>query len=291
MVPRWPLPIVRSRSVLLGMLGCVLLVMVLVESLRPIPGPYLEVTFLAVGQGDAILIETPDGVSVLIDGGPDGAVLAALAAEYSWLARTIDLVVSTHPDKDHVGGLVPVLTAYEVGHILQTENAGDTEAAAAYRHAAAAEVATITNARAGQVFALGASTTMTVLAPATNPELLESNTASIVVQLTYGETDFLLTGDAPLGIEQYLVSTRGSALASEVLKLGHHGSRTSTGALFLQTVAPAFAVVSAGPQNTYGHPHTEVVERVAASGARLLSTATGKSVRLLSDGQKVWVEE
>ncbi len=252
--------------------------------------PYLEVTFLDVGQGDAILIETPDGAQALIDGGPDGTVLRELSRELPWGDRTLDLVIGTHPDKDHIGGLIDVLARYKVASILTTENTGETTAASAYQKALTAETDIVHFARAGQVYTLGASTTITVLSPARDPSMLESNTSSIVVQVSYGESDFMLTGDAPEGIEDYLSVTFGDALQSEVLKLGHHGSKTSTGELFLEAVKPQYAVVSAGKDNRYGHPSGEVVDRVTARNIPISNTATDRAVHFLTDGQRVWLK-
>jgi competence protein ComEC len=254
------------------------------------PSPYLTVTFLHVGQGDAILIETPDGVQALIDGGPDGTVLRELSRELPWGDRTLDLVIGTHPDKDHIGGLIDVLTRYTVASILTTENTGETSAASQFQKALTAETNIVHMARAGQVYTLGASTTLTILSPARNPSLLESNTASIVAKLSYGDIDFMLTGDAPESIEDYISVTYGEVLQSEVLKLGHHGSKTSTGELFLAAVKPTYAVVSAGADNSYGHPHKEVMDRVTAAGITIKSTADGKRVKFVTDGKTVWEE-
>lgn len=250
----------------------------------------LTVTFLDVGQGDAILIETPDGVQVLIDGGPDGTVLRELAASLPRFDRTLDLVIGTHPDKDHIGGLIDVLERYRATAIITTENTGETTVAATYHDALLAEAAQVTLARAGQVYQLGASTSLAVFSPAGDPSFLESNTASIVVQLRYGDIEFMLTGDAPQGIEDYLVATYGEQLESEVLKLGHHGSKTSSGAGFLASVAPQFAVVSADLNNSYGHPHADVVARVTNLGIPILSTATDGRVMFQTDGTTVWVK-
>jgi competence protein ComEC len=252
---------------------------------------YLEVTFLDVGQGDAILIETPDGVDVLIDGGPDAAVLRELSSALGPFDRTIDMVIGTHPDKDHIAGLVDVLSRYKVTHIMTTENRGETMVATSYQTALVHEGATVDYARAGQVYALGASTTLTIFSPASDPSMLESNTASIVAKLSYGDIDFMLTGDAPVGIEDYISGMYGELLRSEVLKLGHHGSRTSTSDLFLATVQPQFAVVSAGADNRYGHPHSEVVERVEAANVILQSTAQQGRIEFQSDGTTVWIKK
>lgn len=252
---------------------------------------YLEVTFLDVGQGDAILIETPDGAQAFIDGGPDGTVLRELSRELSWGDRTLDLVIGTHPDKDHIGGLIDVLARYKVASILTTENTGETTAASAYQKALTAETDIVHFARSGQVYTLGASTTITVLSPARDPSMLESNTSSIVVKVSYGESDFMLTGDAPEGIEDYLSVTYGEALQSEVLKLGHHGSKTSTGELFLEAVKPQYAVVSSGRDNRYGHPNVEVVDRVTARNIPISNTATEGAIHFQSDGARVWIRQ
>jgi competence protein ComEC len=129
-----------------------------------------------------------------------------------------------------------------------------------------------------------------IFSPAADPTALESNTSSIVARLSYGEIDFMLTGDAPSSIEEYLVKTYGERLESEVLKLGHHGSKTSTAENFLLKVSPLYAVVSAGRDNRYGHPNSEVIARVEAFGSEILSTATLGTIVFKTDGERVWVE-
>jgi competence protein ComEC len=248
----------------------------------------LMVTFFAVGQGDAIFIETPDGVEALIDGGPDSSVMQHLQETRSPFDRSLDLVIGTHQDLDHVAGLVSVLDGYEVGTLLLTEGKGASPAAAAFLEAVPEEGAAVHYARRGQVFALGASTTLTILSPSGDTTAWESNTGSIVALLRYGDTEFLLTGDAPEGIERYLVETYGTALYAEVLKLGHHGSDTSSSDVFLKTVAPQYAVVSAGIDNRYRHPHEAVLNRLSQyTDATVVSTQHG-NVTFHSDGQTVW---
>ena len=250
--------------------------------------PYLTVTFLDVGQGDAILVETPDGVQLLIDGGRDGVVLRELAATLPWFDRTIDMLIGTHPDKDHIGGLVDVLKRYQVGTIITTENTGETITAKAYHTALLSEAADVIMARTGQLYALGASTTLMVFSPANDPSMLESNTASIVTQIRYGDIAFMLTGDAPQSIESYLVTMYGPQLESEVLKLGHHGSKTSSAEDFLAAVNPQYAVVSTGVDNSYGHPATEIVARVSARNIPLVNTAEVGRITFQTDGVNVW---
>lgn len=247
----------------------------------------LSVHFFAVGQGDAIFITTPQGVQVLIDGGADNTVLRLLAERLSFFDTDLDMVVATHPDLDHVGGLVDVLARYEVTQILMTQAEGDTSAAAAFAAAARDETEQVTYVKAGDVFTVDASTTISILSPTYDPRQLESNAGSIVLLLQHGEVGFMLTGDAPQGIEDYLVSKHGNSLEAEVLKLGHHGSDTSSSDLFLEAVDPLYAVVSAGKHNRYNHPHPDVIERVYQTAAEVVSTQDG-TVSFYSDGIRLW---
>jgi competence protein ComEC len=249
---------------------------------------YLSVRFLDVGQGDAIHIQTPDGYELLIDGGPTSLVLRELADGRSFFDSTIDLVLATHPDSDHIGGLVDVLARYQVATIIQTNNINDTPAAAAYDDSVVNERAQMVQAQTGQIIQLGASTTVRILSPSGDTALWRSNAASIIVQVSYGEIDFLLTGDAPLETEEYLVGLYAQSLQSEVLKLGHHGSKTSSSGVFLDTVQPDFAVVSAELNGRYGHPHAEVIERVTQRNIQITSTAQAGTIEFLTDGVTVW---
>jgi len=251
----------------------------------------LRVHFLDVGQGDSIFIQTPDGVEVLIDGGSNGTVLRALAQQMSFFDRKIDMIVGTHPDSDHIGGLVDVLGRYEVDTILVTENISDTSTARRYFLAVDTEQAEVVYARTGQEFALGEFVKLVVLYPESAVADMESNASSIVLQLVYGETEVMLTGDAPKRIEEYLVLTNGEHLQSDVLKLGHHGSRTSTSELFLQEVNPTHAVVSAEKDGRYGHPHVEVTDLLFNYGVETYSTAEEGTVTFESDGKHVWLKK
>lgn len=248
----------------------------------------LTISFLDVGQGDAILIQTPDGFEMLVDGGRDSSVLRELSKQRSFFDKNIDVIVSTHPDLDHVAGLVDVLKRYQVGTIIMTTNEGESGAAEAFALAAPRETAQVVLADAGQIVTLGAHVTVQIFSPTGDESKLESNTASVVARIVYGNTSFMLTGDAPMEIEDYLVRTYGTQLDSDVLKLGHHGSKTSTSEVWLDTVTPQYAVVSAGIDNRYGHPHQDVMQRVFKRSIKTAHTGTDGTVIFQSDGEVVW---
>jgi competence protein ComEC len=248
----------------------------------------LVVSFLDVGQGDAILIETPSGVDLLIDGGRDRSVLREVGKRLGPFDRTIDIVLATHPDADHIGGLSEVFKRYDIDYFLSPGIDSDTTPAQALTTFVQAEKEVqVVEARRGQRIMLGNAIYADVLFPDRDVSTLETNTGSIILRLVYGETSFLLSGDAPSSVEDWLVRLDGSALQSDVLKAGHHGSRTSTSESWINTVDPDFVVISAGKDNSYGHPHQEVLERINTSGARVISTlGTGTKI-FKSDGKTV----
>lgn len=251
---------------------------------------YVRVSFLDVGQGDAILIESPSGKQMLVDGGRNTSVLRALQQEVSFFDRHLDYVVATHPDQDHIGGLIDVLARYDIDTVITTDNQADTATASTFQTAIATEEATVELAKRGQFYDLGSGVIVEVLWPEQSVMNEERNASSIVLQVRYGDIEFMLTGDAPKRIEEYLVLAYGEHLESEVLKAGHHGSRTSTSELFLDEVAPQFAVISAAADNSYGHPHVEVTDALFNAGVDMFETAKQGTVTFLSDGESVWVE-
>lgn len=247
----------------------------------------LIVSFLNVGQGDSILIQSPGGGEMLVDGGPDRSVLRELPKVLGPLDRTLDLVIETHPDKDHIAGLSDVLAQYQVAAFMGPGIPNDTSYTKSLESGVENEpgIAAI-EARRGMRIHLGGGAYADVLYPDRNVDAVETNTGSIVLRVVYGETEFLLTGDSPTNVEDWLVSLDGEGLRSDVLKAGHHGSRTSTSQKWIDAVNPDYVVISAGKGNSYGHPHEEVVQRVGESGAVMLSTMEG-TVSFRSDGKKV----
>ncbi len=256
----------------------------------------LKITFLDVGQGDAIFIESPSGVQALIDGGPSGSrVLRELSKVMPFYDKSINMIVMTHPDADHVSGLIDVLKRYKVDNILRSGITHNTPAIDALIKEIEIEKTKSLGkeifARRGQVFDLGQGDTgrveLHVLFPDRDVNDVESNTGSIVARLVYGDTSVMLTGDSPKSIERYLVNLDGKALHSDILKLGHHGSKTSTTESFLGYVNPQWAIVSAGKDNSYGHPHKSVVDTVERFGIKIKNTAESGSISFESDG-RLW---
>ena len=247
----------------------------------------LCVVFLDVGQGDAIFIQSPSGRQMLIDSGRDSGVLHQLGEVMSFSDRDVDYVVATHPDADHIGGLSVVLDRFSVGNVIRTENESDTGVWETVERKIEEEGAVVHYARRGQRYDLGSNVYVEILFPDIDASELESNTSSIVARLVYGDTAFMLTGDSPKSIEEYLVLVEGENLESDVLKVGHHGSRTSTSELFLAEVEPEYAVISAGADNSYGHPHIEVTDALFNFGVTTLSTAENGNIVFWSDGKSV----
>lgn len=244
----------------------------------------LCVVFLDVGQGDAIFIRSPSGTKLLIDAGRDQSVLRELGAVVGFFDRDLDYVLMTHPDADHIGGFPELFRRFRVANVIRTENESDTPVWQAVEAAVDAEGSQVYYARRGQRYDLGGAVTLEILFPDIDPSKLESNTASIVARLAYGHTSVMLTGDSPKQIEEYLVLVEGEHLKSDILKVGHHGSRTSTSELFLDEVDPVYAVISAGQDNAYGHPHVEVTDLLFNHGVETFNTAEVGRVVFWSDG-------
>lgn len=255
--------------------------------------PVLSVSFLNVGQGDSIFIEAPNGNQMLIDGGRDGEVLRQLGKEMRWYDKSIDVVIATHPDFDHIGGLDEVLSRFAVSYVVKSGVQTDKETEDIFDDSVNNENATTSIALRGQKIFLDTTENIyfEVLSPDRDVSTWETNDASIVGKLVYGSTCFILTGDAPKHIEDYLVALENKNIENDldcqVLKAGHHGSRTSSGERFVQAVTPDFAVVSAGKDNSYGHPHKEVVEVFNKYSIPMLTTFEQGTITFVSDGKNV----
>lgn len=266
---------------------CVACVVVWVVVLRVEREGILRVAFLDVGQGDSIYIETPHGNQVLIDGGKGRVVLRELGHVMPFYDRSIDVIIATHPDLDHIEGLPEVFERYEVGAFLEAGVHDESPQNSALHQAVQHEGLTIRKAENDMTLVLDTDVTLRFLFPDRAVENLETNTASVVAQLTYRDTSFLFTGDSPSGIETYLTTLYGEGLKSDVLKLGHHGSRTSSSDIFLGYVEPEYAVISVGCDNSYGHPHGEVLKKLDTFEVKTVSTCEKGTIIFESDGTVV----
>lgn len=245
-----------------------------------------SVHFLDVGQGDSIYVRFPDGVSMLIDGGPDNHVLDSLGRVMPWWDHSIDYVVITHPDRDHFAGLLGVAEKYDVGTVLYNGDAGDW-----YFDMLLAEFRMRGSKTAvfhqGDIFAFRNSITMRFLWPPEKYEGSGKNDRSLVALLSWHDIDFLFTGDMPQREEELMLQTEGLRRI-EVLKVGHHGSLHSTGKKLLATIQPFYCVISAGADNSYGHPAAAVIRRLADAKCRVLETMHSGTITLRTNGFRVW---
>lgn len=248
----------------------------------------LTVAFLDVGQGDAIFIESPTGKQIILDGGPDGSVLSRIGALMPFYDRSIDMLIVSNPDKDHFAGFIDVLKNYEVGGIMEPGTIPDTEIYKIFKEFVREEGVTSVLARRGMIIDLGGGVNLQILFPDRDVSGLSINDGSIIAKLVYGNTSLLLMGDAPQNIEKYLVSLDGGNLDVDILKLGHHGSKTSSGDALLSVSSPEYAVISASKSNRYGHPHKEVLDRLTKYNISALGTYQEGTIVFESDGERLW---
>jgi competence protein ComEC len=257
------------------------------------PDDELHVSFLDIGQGDAILIQRGNQ-QVLIDGGPSPQTLTMeLGDRMPFWDRTIELVVLTHPHDDHLSGLVEVLKRYEVEQVFYPDLDYDSSLYKEWRRLIDEKDISVTLAQADQEIDLGDGVTMSVLhPPATLMTGTESDTNnnSTVLRLSFGRVSFLFTGDIEWEAEFRLIA-QGFELDCTVLKVGHSGSYTSTTPDFLAAASPLVAVISVGETNLYGHPHDEVVERLetALDAENVYRTDEQGTIEFITDGEGLWV--
>lgn len=252
----------------------------------------LKVVFFDVGQGDAILIETPERHLILIDGGPDDTILNKIDRWVPFWRRRLDLVILTHPHADHFYGLAQVLDRYQVDRILWTGVADQELAGRLWTEALAQSSAEVVMAQAGQRIR-SASTFLDVLYPLESyyrylPR--DQNDLSVVVRLAYGRHRWLLTGDATARTENDLMAAWGGYLESQILKVAHHGSSLSSQEEFLDLVDPELAVIQVGADNRYGHPAEEVLDRLSERMITILRNDLDGDIKIISNGLTYYYE-
>jgi competence protein ComEC len=278
----------RRQAIILGLFSLVTLIVFSVVFLKLSDTQQLTVSFLDVGQGDSIFIETPNGTQMLIDGGPNSGVLRELGKQMSFFDRSIDMVLVSHPDMDHVGGLPEVFDRFSVKHLLVSGVESDNGAYIKMMTLAKKENTDIRFARRGRIV-LDAEhkVFLDILFPDREVTGLETNMSSVVMKLTYGKTSFLFTGDSPQAIEKYLISVDPKVLDVDVLKLAHHGSKTSNSEEFLLDTSPEYAIISAGKDNSYGHPHKEVLDLLNKDKIPYLDTMDVGTIVFESNGKSL----
>ncbi|HEX8994355.1 MAG TPA: MBL fold metallo-hydrolase, partial [Candidatus Paceibacterota bacterium] len=230
-----------------------------------------------------------------LDSGPDSSVLHELPKVMPSFSRSLDMIIESHPDSDHMAGFVDVLGRYRAGAYLTPGIIKDSTSAYALEKEVQSEGVPRYIARRGEVIDLGGGAVLQILAPdhdVTDSARTDDNEGSIVARLVYGGTSVMLTGDMPKDLEQHLIDLEHSdhvdELGSVILKVGHHGSRNSTSAQFVSAVRPSLAVISVGPHNRYGHPSKETLDTLAAAGVPTERTDQDGTLIFKSDGAHFW---
>ncbi|MFA7192271.1 MAG: MBL fold metallo-hydrolase [Candidatus Paceibacterota bacterium] len=252
---------------------------------------YLKVAFLDVGQGDAIYIDAPNGRQVLIDGGPDSRVLPMLSDVMPAFDRSIDMLIATHADADHIGGLPSVIDNYQISNILENGYIGETKIYKTLEEKIVEKSIKKDIAKKGMHIVLDEKENiyLDILFPDRDVSKMKTNDGSIVARLVYKDQSIMLTGDATYYTENIILKNENKDdLKSTILKLGHHGSNTSSGNSWLSVVSPVYVIISAGANSKYGHPHPDVLSRLEDFKISYLSTSREGTIVFKSDGVSFW---
>lgn len=246
-----------------------------------------RIVFLNVGQGDAIYIETPSGDQILVDGGPDSSVINELGRVMPFFDRDLDVVVSTHPDADHLFGLLDVLRRYKVKIVFDSGLACANAACLEFDKLIQDHNIARQNLFLGYEINTGDGLVLKVVNPDSPPPALPSdkidNNQSLGLMLQYGKEKVLLTGDMELKAELKSMALFPD-LRADFLKIGHHGAKTSSGDTFLDAVSPKAAIIEVGKNNRYGHPAADTLNKLAQKGITYYRTDIDGRVELLLDG-------
>ena len=249
------------------------------------PLPELRVSFINVGQGDSILLETPTNKRMLVDAGTLSAGTSVVNLLTKKGIKHLDYVVATHPDADHIGGMLPVLKTFTVGKFLDSGKVHTTDTYYDMLKLIDSKKIPFSVPSAGSVIKLDNYVTVQVLYA--DSKANDTNDSSLVLKLTYNKVSFLLMGDADAGLETALMKKYN--VQSTILKAGHHGADTSTSAAFLSKVKPQATILSYGAKNSYGHPDPDTVARLKKAKTNLYSTAISGTITVSTNGQKYTV--
>lgn len=268
---------------ILALIFIVFAVFIIILDKKTVEKP--EIFICNVGQGDGVVIRSQTGKIVIIDGGPDRKILDCIDNLNFFKSKVIDLMILTHPHKDHVAGLLEILDRYKVGRIISTKEVGyENDEYKVFRQKTLET--SIMRVKMGDNLFIDENLRLEVLWPAEDYTSDNVNDISLVTRVVYGQSCFLLTGDAGKDFEKFYVNNFRSC---EGLKVAHHGSKFSTGEEFLAKLGLNFAVISSG-ENNYGHPSPDVVDRLNSAQARILRTDFG-TVKIVSDGVRWYIAD
>jgi competence protein ComEC len=253
---------------------------------KPItPSGLMKVHFINVGQGDSILVQFHNGQTMLIDAGPDDSVVSYLNQQG---IKKINYLVATHPHADHIGGMAAVIRTFDIEKVYMPRVSHTSKTYENVLLAIKSKGLRISSAKAGVTILDQNGLKANFIAPCSS-SYDNLNNYSAVIKIQYGNTSFLLTGDAEAESEQQMLVS-GTNLKADVLKVGHHGSNSSTTSSFIKAVSPKYAVISCGAGNQYGHPHQEVLSRLANTGVKTYRADTDGTVIFISDGKTFTVK-
>ena len=242
---------------------------------------------LDVGQGDALFIESPSGTQVLIDSGPSKKILGRLQQMMPFYDKTIDAIILSHADQDHLGGFLDVLKNYKVVKIFESGTISDSKTYKNLEEEIKNQNIPDIPAKKGMRLNLGGGAIMDILFPDRDVSNWDTNDGSMVARLSYGNAKIMLTGDATKKTEGIILSENvKESLQSSILKVSHHGSHTGTSKEFLDAVSPAYALISVGKDNKYGHPHQDTLDALNLFGAKIFRTDKLGTIIIKSDGTK-----
>lgn len=278
-----------QKLIFASIIFCVSVTVLLVESKVASSNGLMKIWFFDIGQGDAIFIEAPTGEQMLIDAGPSKSVSSKLGSVMLPWDRSIDALLLTHQDADHISGAVSVLENYQVQHVYENGVTSSTPISKAVAESIKNENSIYQIVNQGDVIELG-QIKLEVLWP--NHQALdnfskERNNTSIVIKLTYGELSVLLTGDLEETAEKFVGKLSGDI---DVLKVAHHGSLSSTSNKFLGETTPEIAIIPVGKNNSYGHPHPAVIKRLIDRNIRIFRTDFDEDILLVSNGKSIGVK-
>ncbi len=233
----------------------------------------LTFAMLDIGQGDGLFIESPTGTQIMFDVGPPHKVLSSLQKVMSPFDKSIDAIIITNPDADHIGGLKDILKNYKIEKVFESGVLTDSKTYQNFREEIKKQNIPDILVKKGMRLDIGDGAIIDILFPDRDVSAWTTNDGSVVARLSYGKTSIMLMGDATIKTEKIILSENSPAqLKSTILKVGHHGSRTSSSKEFIKAVAPKYALISDGKDNKYGHPHQEILDTLTQFGVKIFRT-------------------